>query len=181
MITLVLFTQAWLPAVQPWFRNPEVRRRLGGPEWPERELRLAAELDDAPFRGREVLRTHSWVGLDDTGEVVAKIGGDVYDRWTRYDGSVPEAPVISAVEPGPAMGISYVVAPDRWRQGIGRATMRALVEHPELADVRVFAAGIDVDNISSRSCAASAGFAPQSEEADWEGTIYYLLRRRPTV
>ncbi len=49
--------------------------------------------------------------------------------------------------------------------------------HPDVADVRVFAAGIDADNTASRRCAVSAGFTPDVDEPDWEDTVYHLLRR----
>lgn len=100
------FTEELLPVVQPWFGHPEVRRRLGGPEWPARELRLQATVLGEDYRGCVVLRAHSWVALDGVGDPVAKIGGDVYDRWSRYDGSRPDQPVVTAIEPGPAMGLA---------------------------------------------------------------------------
>ena len=128
------------------------------------------------FRGRTVLQAYLWVALDDQGVAVAKVGGEVYDRYTRFDGSA-DPPVVYAVEPGPAMGLAYVVHPARWRQGVGRAVLRAAVAHPDVANVRVFSAGIDADNQASRRCASSAGFAPDVEEPDWEGSVYYLLRR----
>lgn len=177
---LVRLTAELLPAVQPWFEHPEVRRRLGGPEWPARELRPVVSRPGEEHRGREVLRSHSWVAMDAAGVPVGKIGGEVYGRWTRYDGSRPgEDPVVSAVEAGPAMGLAYVVDPARWRQRIGRAMLCAVVGHPAVADVRVFAAGIDADNDASRRCAAAAGFTPDVDEPDWEGTVYHLLRRMP--
>lgn len=178
-VSLVPFGEDLLPVVQPWFHHPEVRRRLGGPEWPARELRLLATTPGEQYRGRVVLRANSWVALDGTGEPVGKIGGDVYDRWNRYDASRSDTPLVASVEAGPAMGLTYVVDPARWGQGIGRAVLRAAVQHRDVADVRVFAAGIDADNEASRRCAASAGFLPDVDQPDWEDTVYYLLRRPP--
>jgi RimJ/RimL family protein N-acetyltransferase len=178
-LNLVPFTAQQLPLVQPWFLHPEVRRWLGGPEWPARELRLTTVMPAEQFRGRLVLRTHSWIALDPTGTPLAKIGGDVYDQWTRYDGSQPTQAVITSAEPGPAMGLAYVVDPQRWRKGVGRAVIRAAVDHPDVADVRIFAAGIDTSNEPGRRCAAAAGFYPDTDQPDWEDTIYYLLRREP--
>jgi RimJ/RimL family protein N-acetyltransferase len=176
-VSLVPFTAAWLPAVQPWFTHPEVRRRLGGPDWPARELRLRTRFDPAEYRGKHPLRAHSWVALDGDSAPVAHVGGEVYDRWTGYDGSDPERPRVSHVEPGPAMGLAYVVDPARWRQGYGRAVLSAVVAAPDVTDVRVFALGIDEDNVASRRCADSAGFVTDDPAPDWEGTVYHLLRR----
>jgi RimJ/RimL family protein N-acetyltransferase len=176
-LTLVPFTADLLPAVQPWFRHPEVRRWLGAPEWPARELRLLTSQPGGRHRGRTVLRAHSWVAVDSTGEAVAKVGGEVYDRWNRYDGSQPARPVVTAVERGPAMSLTYVVDPARWGRGMGRGALLAALQHAEVDDVRLFAAGIDADNEASRRCAASAGFRPDLDQPDWEHTIYYLLRR----
>jgi RimJ/RimL family protein N-acetyltransferase len=177
LLRLVPFTEAELHLVEPWFRHPEVRHRLGGPEWPARELRLLREKPGGEFRGRVVLRVHSWLAVDEEETVVAKVGGDVYDRWTRYDGRDADAPLIRAVEPGPAMGLAYVVDPARWGRGLGTAALRAVLDSPEVADVRVFEAGIDADNVASRRCAAAAGFRPDDPDPDWEDTVYYLLRR----
>jgi RimJ/RimL family protein N-acetyltransferase len=176
-VRLVPFTAAALPAVQPWFEHPEVRHRLGGPDWPVRELRLMARVDREEYRGRLPLRSHSWVALDDEGRAVAKIGGDVYDRWTRYDGTDPDRPVVRDVEAGPAMGLAYVVDPARWGQSFGRATLLAAVASPAVADVRLFALGIDEDNPSSRRCAEAAGFALDNPTPDWERMVFHLLRR----
>jgi hypothetical protein len=83
-VSLVPFTAEQLALVQPWFQHPEVVRRLGGPEWVERELQLLDSGIGEMFRGRRVLRTHSWVAFDEAGDAVAHIGGEVYDRWCRY-------------------------------------------------------------------------------------------------
>jgi len=175
-VSLAPFTVELLPAVQPWFRHPEVDRRLGGPEWPERELRLLDSGLGEMFRGRRVLRTHSWVAFDAAGDPVAKVGGEVYDRWCRYT-ETPDGPVVDEVEPGPAMGLAYVVDPARWRRGFGVATLRALIAAPEVADVVVFAVGIDADNVASARCARAAGLTPDRLTPDFEGTVFHLLRR----
>jgi RimJ/RimL family protein N-acetyltransferase len=175
-VTLVPYTVDWLAAVRPWFTDPEVRHRLGGPEWPERELRLMGQGLGETFRGRRVLRIHSWVALDAAGEPVAHLGGEVYDRWCRY-AATPEGPSVSDVEPGPAMGLAYVVDPARWRRGYGRAALRGAVAAPEVADVALFALGIDADNTASRRCAESAGYSPDHAEPDWEDIVYHVLRR----
>ena len=174
-MTLTPFTVDLLPAVQRWFTHPEVVRRLGGPEWPAREFRQPDTGIGEMFRGRLVLRTHSWVALDAAGTPVAQIGGDVYDRWVRSgDG---------AVEPGPAMGFAYVVDPHRWRQGYGAATLRAMMAAPEVADVVLFAAGIEPDNVASVRCAAAAGLTPETDTPDEEGIVHHVrrLRSRPAA
>lgn len=176
MASLVAYTAEWLPAIQPWYEHPEVRRWLGGPEWPARELTLLGTGLGETFRGRRVLRDHSWIVLDAQGRAVAHIGGEVYDRWCRY-AEGPDGPVVTDVEPGPAMGLAYVVDPGRWRRGLGRAALTAVVNAPEVEDVVVFGAGIEPDNVASVRCAVAAGFRPERAEPDWEGMVYHLLRR----
>lgn len=163
LITLRPFTAELLAVVQPWFSDPEVQRWLGGPDWPERELHQDPGIGEV-FRGRVVLRTHSWVAFDPSGRAVAKIGGDVYDRWSRPGD-------------GPAMGFAYVVAPALRSCGFGTATLLSMMDDPAVADVRIFAAGIEPGNIASVRCAAAAGLMPQTSEPDEEGLIHHLRRR----
>jgi RimJ/RimL family protein N-acetyltransferase len=174
-LRLVPLEPELLAAVLPWFDHPEVQRRLGGRTWPEREfaLRTAARRDD-DFRGRRVLRAHSYVALDDDGAPVAQIGGDVYDRWTLWDPATEE---VTAVLEGRAMGAAYVVDPARWGQGHGRSALRALTEAPELADVEQFVLGIEPDNAASLRAAAGAGFRPLTTEPDVEDMVYVRLQR----
>jgi RimJ/RimL family protein N-acetyltransferase len=176
-VCLVPFTAATLPVVQRWFGHPEVDRRLGGPEWPARQLRLMTEKPGGEFRGRRVLRTHAWLALDEDDAPVAQIGGDVYDCWTRYLGEGPDGPIVDGREAGPAMGLAYVVDPARWRRGYGSAALRAVTASAEVADVRLFIAGIDADNTASSRCARSAGMVPDDPQPDWEDTVHHILRR----
>lgn len=171
------FEAVHLPLVQPWFENAEVRHRLGGPDWPVRALSLKErDLDGEEFRGRRVLRQYTWLAWR-RDVPVGYLGGEVYDRWARWDGEDPEHPVVSHVEAGPAMGSAYVVDPARWRQGYGMAMLRAWLDEPQVADVRVFHLGVDHDNEASSRCAVKAGFVTDPPTPDWEGTVHHLLRR----
>jgi RimJ/RimL family protein N-acetyltransferase len=75
------------------------------------------------------------------------------------------------------MGLAYVVDPERWRGGFGRAALTAAMSAPDVADVVIFAAGMEPDNVASVRCATSAGFTPDDPEPDWEGIVHYVLRR----
>jgi RimJ/RimL family protein N-acetyltransferase len=168
-LQLVPFEPRFLPAVLPWFDHPEVQHRLGGRAWPERELALRVARADEEFRGRLVLRTHTFVALNEHGRPVAQIGGDVYDRWTIWDAATDQ---VTAEIPFRSMGSAYVVDPGRWGCGYGRATLRALVDASETADVEQFVLGIDADNTASMRAAAAAGFVPLTREPDAEGIVY---------
>jgi len=175
--SLVPFTDELLPRVRPWFTDPEVRRWLGGPAWPERELRLIEQSPGEDFRGRRVLAAYSWVWLDSNGVPVAKIGGDVYDRWTRYAGERNGEPLVLASIDEVTMGLTYVVDPRRRRQGFGRSAFEAMLHHPAIAKVRLFVAGIDATNTASREFASSSGFSVDDPKPDFEDTVYYFYRR----
>ncbi|WP_409330225.1 GNAT family N-acetyltransferase [Trujillonella humicola] len=164
-----------LLAVLPWFDHPEVQRRLGDRSWPEREMALRTGVPPfEEFRGRRVLRTHTFVAVDTDDRPVAQIGGDVYDRWTTWD---PAAEQVTATDDRRSMGAAYVVDPGRWGRGYGRATLRALVDAPETADVELFVLGIDPGNTASLRVAAGAGFTPLTTEPDAEDMVYVQLSR----
>jgi RimJ/RimL family protein N-acetyltransferase len=174
-VRLVPFAPRHLPAILPWFDHPEVQHRLGGRSWPERELalRVPTRCDDE-FRGRRVLRAHTFVALDHTARPVAQIGGDVYDRWTIWD---PATEQVLSESPLRTMGAAYVVDPERWGDGFGRATLRALVRAPDVGDVERFVLGIDHDNIASLRAAAAAGFVPLTTEPDAEDMLFLHAAR----
>jgi RimJ/RimL family protein N-acetyltransferase len=173
-IRLVPFEPELLLQVLPWFDHPEVQRRLGGRAWPERELVLRHAARGEEFRGRRVLRGHTYVALDDDGRPVAQIGGDVYDRWTLWD---PATERVTAADGRRTMGVAYVVDPRRWHHGYGRATLRALVAATDLSDVEQFVLGIEPDNAASLGVARSAGFRPLTTEPDAEDMVYLHLLR----
>ncbi len=168
-IRLVPFSPTYLPAVLPWFDHSEVRHRLGGRDWPERELALRAAGPGEEFRGRRVLRGQTFVALDDDDRPVAQIGGDVYDRWTTWD---PATGRVTAVDRRRTMGSALVVDPARWGRGYGRATLLALIATPETSDVEQFVLGIDADNAASLRTASAAGFVPLTTEPDAEDMVY---------
>jgi RimJ/RimL family protein N-acetyltransferase len=173
-IRLVPFEPELLPRVLPWFDHPEVQRRLGGRSWPERELVLRHAARGEEFRGRRVLRSHTYVALDDDGTPVAQIGGDVYDRWTQWD---PVGERVTATDERRTMGVAYVVAPDRWRRGYGGTTLRTFVNSPDLDDVEQFVLGIEPDNAASLGTARTADFASLTTEPDAEDMVYLHLVR----
>jgi RimJ/RimL family protein N-acetyltransferase len=177
-VRLVPLQPEHLPAVTPWFDDDETRRRLGGREWPVRELALRSTRWTDEFRGRQVLRTHSFVALGDDGRPVAQIGGDVYDRWTLWD---PATERVTTTHPGVTMGSAYVVDPGRWGRGYCRAALLALTRAPELADVTQFVLGVEPDNTASLRAAAAAGFRPLTTEPDSEDVVYLRLARGPSV
>ncbi|MGY1631764.1 GNAT family N-acetyltransferase [Geodermatophilus sp. SYSU D01186] len=168
-VRLVPFQPEHLLAVLPWFDDPEVQRRLGGREWPERELALRTAAWTDEFRGRRVLRAHTFVVLGPDDRPVAQIGGDVYDRWTAWD---PEREQVLAEDPRRTMGAAYVVDPERTGEGYGRAALAALVAAPETTDVEQFVLGIEPDNGASLRAAAAAGFRPLTTEPDAEDMVY---------
>lgn len=173
-------TEAGTRLIEHWFDHPEVRARLGDRMWIHRELRLIGRRPGTSFRGARVLRSYGWIAEDRSGLPVAFIGGDVYDRWVRYHGEGPDGPLLSDADDRPAIGLGYLVDPERWRCGYGRAAIEAALEHPDLLDVQIFFCGIDSDNHASRRCTAAAGFVLPDPEPDYEDVVYYR-RDRPTV
>jgi RimJ/RimL family protein N-acetyltransferase len=173
VVRLDPLTAAGADEIEHWFDHPEVQARLGDRPWIHREVRLLDERPGTCFRGATVLRSQGWIARDHAGAAVAHIGGDVYDRWVRYHGEGPDGPILSDADQRPAMGLAYLVDPDRWRRGYGRAVLQAVFEHPETAEVEIFFLGIDADNHASRRCAEAAGFRLPDLVPDHEDVLYY--------
>lgn len=176
-VELSALTTAGAHQIEHWFDHPEVSNWLGDRSWIHRELRLVGQRPGTTFRGADVLRSYGWLGLDDAGAPVAFIGGDVYDRWIRYDGEGQDGPILSDADHRPALGLGYVVDPERWRHGHGLAALNAVLAHPDVADVEIFFCGIDADNHASRHFATAAGFALPATEPDYESMLYYRRDR----
>jgi RimJ/RimL family protein N-acetyltransferase len=53
----------------------------------------------------------------------------------------------------------------------------ALVALPQLSEVRMFEAGVDLENLASIRCLSAAGFQLYNSEPDYEEMLYYTLLR----
>jgi RimJ/RimL family protein N-acetyltransferase len=169
-VTLRPFTAGDLPIALPWFDDPETQARLGGRDW----MKNAAAIAAAPlgeFRGAIETGRYRWLALDGVVQV-GYIDCGTYNRWTTWDGER----VVASIEV-PCCAIAYTVPPAFRRHGYGRRILEALFEAPEVADVELFGAGVDPDNVASIQCLRSAGFVQDDEDPDFEGMLYFVKRR----
>ncbi len=173
---LVPFAAAHLPIVRPWFDDPDARRWLGGPDWPEMMLRLTDSFrPGVEFRGQIVLLQRSFVLVDADGQPVALVTGELYDRRTNYAGDGPDGPVF-VDEPGhhrPTAGVAVVVDPQRRREGWGARAVAAYMMHPDLAAAECVVVGIEPDNTARRRLFERLGFTVERETPDWEDMLEY--------
>ena len=164
-----------MPLVEPWFQDLDTQKWLGGPGWPSLILNLA----DKPlgeFRGAKETGRYAWLAWD-RDRPVGLIDCGTTDRWTKWEGGPRGRGVIETI-PVPSANMSYVVDPVARRCGYGGAMVQQLLDVPELAHIKLFAAGIEWVNVASIRCARSAGLDPISPEPDWEGIVYYVKRSR---
>ena len=122
-----------------------------------------------------------WVSLDEHGDAVGFVDAETYERYAAWDGRDPASPVISEVVEIPSIGLVFVVDPRRRREGLGAATIRAVIAHPSVAHVGFFFACIDHDNLASVRCAERAGLRCRSAEPSFEGMLCYSLERRASL
>jgi RimJ/RimL family protein N-acetyltransferase len=170
------FTRDELPLVDRWFRDPDTRCWLGGPEWPAEMLALADSSVGTEFRG--ALQTGAYRYLAWLEESpVGYIDCGTFDRCTVYAGEGPEGPIITEEIDAPTGSIALAVDPELRGLGLGRAILDALLREPELAFVELFEAGVEPDNAPSRHCFQAAGFRLRSPEPDFEGMLYYWAWR----
>jgi ribosomal protein S18 acetylase RimI-like enzyme len=170
LMNLLPFERGDLSLVEPWFRDPETQRWLGGPSWPQQMLDLA----DRPlgeFRGAKETGRLRWLARNDN-EPVGYIDCGTFDRWTTWDGEKVTGSVDVA-----SGALTLTVAPARRCMGYGREVLEALFEAPEVAHIELFGAGVEPENVSCVACLTAAGFTRQEYEPDFEGMLY-LVRQR---
>lgn len=176
-VRLLSFGAPHVEVLEPWFDDPETQARLGDRSW----IRRAPSLLDLPvgeeFRGMITTGRHMWISIDELDTPIGYVDGETYDRYAAWDGSDPDAPAISDVVELPSMGLTVVIDPARRRSGYGAATLRAAIDHPDVAHIRLFFGGIEPDNVASIRCAERAGFRCLRPEPDFEGMLYYSLER----
>ena len=170
------FERNHLPLVEPWFRDPDTQRWLGGPAWPAQMLDLAAR-PLGEFRGAIETGRYRWLAWDrDT--AVGYIDCGTYDRWTTWEGGPGGRGVVDTI-PIAAGSIGYVVDPGRRREGYCAAMIAAVMATPVLDHVELFVAGIEPANAGSNGCLLKSGFRPLDPRPDWEGIVYYARFRGP--
>lgn len=178
-VRLVDFRAEDVERIERWFDDLETQERLGGREWIRRAPPLLSSPINEEFRGMTVTGRRMWLSLAETDEPVAFVDAEMYDRYAAWDGSDWNHPRISDIVEVPSMSLAVVVDPARRGGGLGAATIRAVVEHPDVAHIGLFFGGVEVDHISSIRCTEKAGFRLRSPEPDFEGMLYYSLERQP--
>jgi RimJ/RimL family protein N-acetyltransferase len=175
-VTLREFTRADLASVESWFRDPETRRWLGGPEWPATMLDRADRVVGEEFRGAVQTGAYRYLARSQC-RAIGYVDCGTFDRCTVYGGDGPDGPIITDTVDVPTGSVAFVVDPGLRRRGLGRAMITALMRRPELRFVELFEAGVEPENLASRRCLEAAGFRSAGRQPDVEGMLYYQAWR----
>jgi RimJ/RimL family protein N-acetyltransferase len=141
--------------IGPWFDDPDTQRYLGGRDWIARELGLIREMPGARQRDKTIVGRWGWVAFDGA-EPVGFVGAERYDDGTA--------------------SATFVVAPDRRGQGIGRQVLSAMIDRSELAGVTRFVGGVEPDNVGCIQCLAALG-ATLPSLVDDDGMLIFEITR----
>jgi RimJ/RimL family protein N-acetyltransferase len=171
------FEAGQLHLVEPWFNDAETQRWLGGPQWPRQMLDLMTR-PLGEYRGARETGRFRWLAWEHE-EAVGYIDCGTYDRWTTWEGEEGGQGVIAVIAV-PSASITYVVDPALRGRGHCTGMIEELMRQPELAQIRLFGAGVEPDNLPSVGCLVSAGFEPLGVEPDWQGMLYYVSRVDPS-
>jgi RimJ/RimL family protein N-acetyltransferase len=153
-IQFVALAADTLGLAEPWFKDAQTRRWLGGPGWPALVLRLALD-PPAEYRGRRVTGRFAWLAYAE-GQPVGLVDVERYADGTA--------------------GLALVVDPARRRQGLGKQIIQAVLAHPELGGTELVRAGIEPKNQASVRCFTAVGFAAEADGPDEEGVVYFRRR-----
>jgi RimJ/RimL family protein N-acetyltransferase len=172
-------TPADLAVITPWFEDPDTRRFLGGSQWPAAMLAHDDRAVKTTFRGARQTCARHYLALADDAPV-GYIDCGVFDCCTVYGGDGDTGPIITETIEAITGSIAFAVDPNRRREGIATSMIRALTQHPDLAHVELFEAGVDPENVGSRRALTAAGFDLPDPGPDCEGMLYYRAwRTRP--
>lgn len=97
-----------------------------------------------------------------------------YFAWMAMEGDTPVGAAFMQVEPGEPQSFAYLVEPELRSRGYGRLILQKLMAQPEVVSAKEWKVGIKANNIASRRCLASVGFAPKSGVEDEEGFLQYV-------
>jgi GNAT superfamily N-acetyltransferase len=150
-VILRAFTRADLTIVESWFRDPETRRWLGGPEWLAAMLDRADRVVGEEFRGAVQTGAYRYLARSE-GRDFGYVDCGTFDRCTVYGGEGPDGPIITDTIDVSTGSIAFVVDPDLRRRGLGRAMINSLTRQPEVHFVELFEAGVEPENTASRRC-----------------------------
>ncbi len=176
IVSLCPLTRSDLAAIAPWFKDPDTRRYLGGPDWPAAMLDHSERAVGEMFRGAVQTAAHHYLA-EVHGRAVVYIDCGTFDRATVYGEEGPDGPVITESIEVAAGSIAFAVDSTVRGRGVGRAMITALLARPELAFVELFEAGVEAENAACRQCLEAAGFCTRSAEPDYEGMLYYRAAR----
>jgi RimJ/RimL family protein N-acetyltransferase len=171
-VGLRAFVRSDLTIVEPWFRNADTRRYLGGPDWPAIMLERGAQIVGEQFRGAVQTGAYRYLAHA-RGIPFGYVDCGTFDRCTEYGGEGPDGPIIIESIDAASGALSFAVDPDLRCRGLGREMIKALVREPQLGFVELFEAGVEPENGASRRCLEAAGFHLRSEQPDCEGMLYY--------
>lgn len=159
-LELTVLDENNLDLVLPWFDDDKTRLALGDRDWPRQALRL---METQPGTTDDDLKVNDrvvWVAFEQESPV-----GLIHIE-TYSDGSA---------------GFAVVVSPTHRRRGLCVRLIRLAVDHPRVASVKTWFAGVDVDNEASIRCLMAAGFTRRSEQPDHESMLRYEFIKAPTT
>jgi RimJ/RimL family protein N-acetyltransferase len=171
-VILRTFTPADLAIVEPWFRDSETRRWLGGPAWPAIMLDRAERVVGEEFRGAVQTAAYRYLARAED-HAFGYVDCGTFDRCTVYGGEGPNGPIVTDALGVATGSIAFVVDPALRHRGLGGAMIKALTERPEVRFVELFEAGVEPGNTACRRCLESIGFRLRSKLLDCEGLLYY--------
>lgn len=154
---LKTFEASELHLVEPWFNDPETRRWLGGPRKPRQMLNLMNH-PLGEFRGARETGRFRWLAS------VHEAAIGFIDCGT-YDRPLGQHQLCG----GSHTARTSSLHPDDIE----------LMRQPELAEIRLFGAGVEPDNLAFIGSLVSAGLEALDARPDWEGMVYYVKRIAP--
>ena len=94
-----------------------------------------------------------------------------------YEGDVAVGFIVFGLEDEEPASFMFFVRPDLRHQGYGKRILATALVAPEVADIDVWEAGVEPDNVASRRCLEAIGFTDQGRDPEWSDYLRYVYER----
>ncbi|MFI2335453.1 GNAT family N-acetyltransferase [Nocardia rhamnosiphila] len=160
-IELTEYTSSDLPMLRQWWEDEDVLKYVHDLDHQMRPGRPGSKVGSGKYLARPLLR---YMVRDAAGVAVGFVSVQVTGSWTERE----DDPVMPPFHGG----VNIVIDPLRQEKGLGSAALKAVFDHPELADLVTLGGSVDVRNQESLGMLRKLGYVQSGPRGEGHGSLH---------